>query len=602
MIDKLRKTLLDALEDNSHTLIYSTIRAIQDSLGSKMCTLWSINHNTTNSIESSFDSASLVARIMAPGLNYPYTNKDEDYVHGLADCFIKHSLEVINKSEQDFLECTIDKCTMHLSYQKLERMGFKYFICIPIIQNKISIAFLKLAYFDNPYLRDISMIADVINKAVISAINRHIVNQKQSLIDDLIKNYRLNGRKDLKDLFGPVITEILKKYLDYEGSSIFIWDSYSNRYNLLVTTGLKDISKNDEVYYLAGEGLTGIAASKKRAIIYDDLIRMENDNSEYLHKYREKTDSHGKTLLAVPIFRPSNSNKVFGIIRFTNKINKQSVSNNRHVVDFFNENDIELISNALHYLALNIDNYLEEEERMNFISKMSHESKTPANAIKGNAYRIQKRMGDNRFMRSQFQHYIQSIIDLADLQLMQASTNLFIPKSNRNYKKGPRYTIKPCSIIDIIDSSINVIRPFAREHNVKFDNIEREGLPNRYLMVDKNAFLIVFYNLLTNAIKYIKPGSDLSVKITAEESGGFLFIHVQDDGIGIKPEDMKRIFYLGYRSSHAQKTNAEGYGIGLYVVNQILSDFNCKIRITNSSNPTIFEIAIPSNLFTDKKK
>lgn len=604
MIEFLREALLDALEDNSNCLIYNTIRAIQHSLNCEMCTLWSINHNTTRPNATPFDSASLLARIMSQGMNYPYINKDDDFAHSLDHCFIKHALDIINYSGSNYLECTIDDCTMHLSYKALKEMGFTYFICIPIIQNKVTIAFLKLAYFENPHMEEeLPRISNVINKAVFSAINRHIINQKQSLINDLIKNYRSNGNKDLKDLFEPVIVTIFKKYFEYEGASIFIWDSYSNQYNLLVTTGLKDILETDEVFYLAGEGLTGIAASKKEAIIYDNLKDLEANNPEHLHKYREDTENEGKTLLSVPIYRPSNQKKVFGIVRFTNKINGQSLLENRHVVDFFNINDIELIQDALHYLALNIDNYLEEEERMNFISKMSHESRTPANAIRVSAYRIQKKMADDRFMRSQFQHYIQSIIDYADLQLMQASTNLFISKSNRNYKKKSRYVNTVCSIGEIIKASINVIRPFAREHKVTFDNIViRTRLPNRDLLIDKSAFLIVFYNLLTNAIKYIKRDSDLSVEISAEETRNSLVIRVQDYGIGIKQEDLDRIFYLGYRGVHAQKTNAEGYGIGLYVVKQILDDYNCHISITSNLNPTTFEIEIPNSLFVEKKR
>lgn len=602
MIDALRESLLDALEYNGDGLIYNTIRAIQHSLESKMCTLWSINHNTTRHEVATFDSASLIARIMSHGMNYPYSNNDDDYAHGLENCFIKHALDVVNKSGVNYLECTIEDCSMHLSYQQLKEMGFAYFICIPIIQGDVTIAFLKLAYFDNPHLEDdLPKIVDVINKAVISAINRNIINQKQSLINDLIENYKLRGNQGLQALFEPVISNIFRKYFDYEGASIFLWDSdsYSNQYYLLVTTGLKGISNTDEVFYQIEEGLTGLAASKKRPIIYDNLKDMETTNPKYLHKYREFTEHDGRTLLLVPIFRPSNPDKVFGIIRFTNKINKQSVLDKRNVVDFFNVTDVELINNASHYLALNIDNYLAEKERMDFISKMSHESSTPANSIKRTAERILMKMSDERFMGMQFQHYIQSIIDYAHLQLMQASTNLYLSKINARAEYDRTGSF---SIVDIIKDSINVVRPFARDHDVTFNNIViQKDFPRVFLRIDRDAFIIIFYNLLTNAIKYVRDDTDFYVEISAKETPDNLIIDIKDYGIGIRESDSDRIFLLGVRSIDAQKTNSEGYGIGLHVVQQILRDFNCDIRVSNFKNPTAFEITIPRSLYSYKK-
>ena len=92
--------------------------------------------------------------------------------------------------------------------------------------------------------------------------------------------------------------------------------------------------------------------------------------------------------------------------------------------------------------------------------------------------------------------------------------------------------------------------------------------------------------LLEMIINLLITSSSLGIEI---EVGGILTFFVQN-----------RIFLLGVRSDKAKKTNSEGYGIGLHVVKQILTDFDCVIRVLNNENPTIFEIKIPRKLYSYK--
>jgi signal transduction histidine kinase len=482
-------------------------------------------------------------------------------------------------------------------------MGLSFFICIPIkeYEKKEANAFIKLAYKNEPLnIKDIiEEIVPIINKAVISAISRYQICQKQQILDELIKNYS-RDKSMLKDLFHPIINRIFRKYFDYEGASVFVWNSFDNMYKLLVTTGLEH--NIDEAFYEIGEGLTGMAASEENAKIYDDLMELERRNDpRYLHKYREETPHKGETLLAVPILSPSNPNKVLGIIRFTNKINKYSKSiniNENYILDYFNDADVDLIKNASHYLALNIENYLAEEEREDFISKMSHEFKTPATAIKVTSERALRmyRKNDSRFMQFLFDHYMQSIIDYSELQIMQVTTNLFMTKARGGSRSN--YNLGNYSLISIIKESINIIRPIARGHDVKFDNIGIEhNFPNVMLYVDKDAFKIVFYNLLTNAIKYRNPTNDFRVSFNAQVTSEGLIVNVSDDGFGVPDGEEEKIFLLGVRSENVSRINAEGYGIGLHVVRLILGEFGCSIRLSQNRTPTNFEIKIPHKLF-----
>ena len=601
MVNELRKKLLNALESNSEDIITETVKAIQSALGCDMCTLWSINHNNTDSNVKEFVSASLLVRYLNESNFYP-GKKREDFVHPLENSFIEFVLDYTSKNDKLYYKCNLneDKCKKHLSYNSLKKMNLTYLICIPIKEpeKKDAHAFLKLAYKIYPLeiIHEVEEIAIVVNKVVVAAITRFQIYQKQQILDELIKNYG-KDKSTLKDVFHPIIHRIFNNFFEYEGASVFIWDSFENRYNYLVSTGLEPCI--GEVFYESGEGLTGKAASEKKAKIYDNLEELEKNNDiRYLHKYRENTHNHGVTLLAVPILSPSNPDKVLGIIRFTNKINKFSKMCKEDVLDYFNDADVDLIKNASHYLALNIENYLAEEERKDFISKMSHEFKTPANAIRITAERALRKykLNDILFMQSSFEHYMQSIIDYSALQIMQVSTNLFMSKSNKSNRS--KSVVGNYPIVSIIRESIDIVRPIAREHGAMFDNIKiADDFPNVTLRVDNDAFKMVFYNLLTNAIKYRVSEGNFRVLLSARIDYGFLTIKVSDYGIGVDSKDTERIFLLGVRSKNARKINAEGYGIGLHVVRLILDAFNGEIRLSHNQNPTTFEIKLPRKLY-----
>jgi signal transduction histidine kinase len=420
--------------------------------------------------------------------------------------------------------------------------------------------------------------------------------QKQHIMWDLVEIYKERGsKKKLADIFFPVLNDVLYKYCKYEGASFFIWDSYMNHYKLLSSTGIEGIQKNNynNVVYQAGKNKTGSVADTKKPIIYDDLTA--NGNSH--HKYKEETIHVGKTMMAIPIFRPSKRDEVIGILRFTNKQN----STNTDVIDHFNDADVEIMAYASDYLALIIDYFLGEKERHDFISKLSHEFISPASSIRNSADRLLKN-NNPAFIERNFVSYLGDIRDLAELQLQQADTNLHISSIRVNtpraqkYKEMGKYLLR-----DIIQQGKKTVIPFARMEGLRFDNIDIDGsFPSWELHIDKGAFRTIFYNLLANAIKYRNPKADFTVKISGYEYNEWLIVCVSDMGIGIDTKDKDRIFLMGYRGDNVTEHNSDGFGIGLPVVKQIIVDFEGEISVTNFLNPTIFEIKLPKLLLNDK--
>jgi signal transduction histidine kinase len=253
---------------------------------------------------------------------------------------------------------------------------------------------------------------------------------------------------------------------------------------------------------------------------------------------------------------------------------------------------------------------------------MAHEILTPAIAIRGTADRLRTKSNDGSFIQKYCQSYSQDIFDHAEMQIYLTRKVEFLRLTSqggpkiKKYQMIDRYNLES----DIISPSKKAVIPLARNNKLTFDKIIIAGsFPNLY--IDKYAFQQVFFNLLTNAIKYRQDDSPESFKvfigymgsgtfdvpianndvetISAEfeimRSDGFL-IRVSDQGIGIDPEISTKIWLFGYRKPGIEEKDVLGLGLGLTVVQGILNDFGCSIWVSNPRNPTSFDIFLPRKL------
>lgn len=120
-----------------------------------------------------------------------------------------------------------------------------------------------------------------------------------------------------------------------------------------------------------------------------------------------------------------------------------------------------------------------------------------------------------------------------------------------------------------------------------------------FIYVDEMHFTNVIFNLLDNALKYKKPDVNIHLKVRTWNEAGKLHISIEDNGIGIKKENLKKIFEKFYRVHTGNLHDVKGFGLGLAYVKKIVTDHKGTIRAESELNVgTKFIIVLP--LFKDE--
>ena len=211
------------------------------------------------------------------------------------------------------------------------------------------------------------------------------------------------------------------------------------------------------------------------------------------------------------------------------------------------------------------------QAKSNFLATMSHEVRTPMNAILGLDEMILKTSDDPVVLK--YAENIQgsgktllSIInDILDFSRIESGKYEII---NTSYHLGR-----------MIEDLSLMIRMRAEKKGLDFKLDYDETLPD-YLEGDEVRIRQILINLLNNAVKYTKEGRvTLRVAGLAEEGEVDLVFSIQDSGVGIKEENIPRLFEAFYRIDEASYKNEEGTGLGLPIVSKLLARMDGEIEI-----------------------
>ncbi len=213
-----------------------------------------------------------------------------------------------------------------------------------------------------------------------------------------------------------------------------------------------------------------------------------------------------------------------------------------------------------------------EKAKSRFLAQMSHEIRTPINAVLGMNEMILRETSDP-YVREYAGN-----IHYAGRNLL-GLINTILDFSKIEEGKMEIISVK-YDTASMIENIVNSISKRAADKGLVFEAHIDSDLPAALLGDDMRVSQVAM-NLLTNAVKYTKKGRvDLFIDGEREEDKVLrLHVRVKDTGIGIKEEDMDRLFESFTRLEENRNRNIEGTGLGMAIVNKLLDMMGSKLEV-----------------------
>ena len=227
-----------------------------------------------------------------------------------------------------------------------------------------------------------------------------------------------------------------------------------------------------------------------------------------------------------------------------------------------------------------------EEIKDNFLQVASHQLKMPLNAIRMNLELVVEE--DLGKINDKIKANLMETIKISTKALELVSD--YLNASSIDSRSGAEKE-KEVDLIDEIREAIVESKFLAKQRNVKVSfSVEPKGLKS--LKYKSKNFGEVIKNLISNAIKYGKPGGNVAIDF--KRLPGKVVISVKDDGIGIPAADQKRMFSKFFRATNALKKATEGSGLGLYIVKSYVESWGGNISfVSKEKKGTTFIIELP---------
>ena len=229
-----------------------------------------------------------------------------------------------------------------------------------------------------------------------------------------------------------------------------------------------------------------------------------------------------------------------------------------------------------------------------FLSNMSHDIRTPMNAVLGFANLLSMDAENPAKVReytkkitASGQHLLRLINDVLDVSKIESG------KVVLNYEA---FTLS-----DVVASVEAIIVPMAKEKKQEF-HVEVTGIRHEYLMGDETRINQVLINLLSNAVKYTQEGGHIRMRIIGlkQRTGQYehIRIEVEDNGYGMTPEYLEVVFDAFTRAENSTTNKVQGTGLGMAITKNIIELMGGTIDVASEvGHGTIFtaelELRIP---------
>jgi two-component system sensor histidine kinase VicK len=337
---------------------------------------------------------------------------------------------------------------------------------------------------------------------------------------------------------------------------------------------ITDIKQAEE----KGAKLAAIIESSDDAIVsktLDSIITSWNDSAERMFGYKADEMIGQSILKIIPPDRQEEEPEILSRLRKGERVQHfetKRITKDHTLLDVsltispVKDSQGNII--GLSKIARDITEKKQEEQRKNdFIAMVSHELKTPLTSVKSYVQVLLERAkkDNDRFMIT--------ALSRADIQTRKMATMIHDFLSLARLQDGKISLRKePFDLKELIEEVAGDSQFLTSNHSVELKDC-RQVMVN----ADRDKITQVIMNLLSNAIKYSPNGG--TITMGCEKKDEKVKIYVKDEGIGISLIDQKRLFERFYRVQNEKIKTVSGFGIGLYLVSEILRYHHSNIEV-----------------------
>jgi signal transduction histidine kinase len=220
-----------------------------------------------------------------------------------------------------------------------------------------------------------------------------------------------------------------------------------------------------------------------------------------------------------------------------------------------------------------------------FFHMVAHDLKSPLSSMISFTDLLQKHL--EQFDEKQIKEFLNSLHQSSSqgFKLLENLLDWARMQSNRIDFEPEKLKLYP-----LVDETLLLLESNAKSKDIRFNvNIDRDLMA----LIDRNMLLTVLRNLVSNAIKYSHPGSEISIQ--AEQLNEFVLVRVTDHGIGIPEEVRKKLFNIDTYFSRPGTNQEIGTGIGLILCHDFVKKWGGTILVESTEGVgSCFTITLPA--------
>lgn len=233
--------------------------------------------------------------------------------------------------------------------------------------------------------------------------------------------------------------------------------------------------------------------------------------------------------------------------------------------------------------------------KSDFLSRMSHDIRTPMNAIVGMSTIGQLKLDDRRSVQDCF-----SKIDVSSRYLLSLINDIL---DMSKIETGKMELAHECfQFAELMEEVDQIIYPQAEERQIEYVIYHKEPLEHYYIG-DPLRLKQILMNLLSNSLKFTRPGGRIQIHIEEKKrTNGFAYLlfRVSDTGIGMSKEFRKRLFMPFEQEASEPARNNVGSGLGLSIVYNLIQLMGGSIEVESEKDKgSVFSVTLPFKLVVD---